>query len=366
METKEQTVTAPPVRRHNYGLDFWRTFSAFCMLFLHTAGRAEILEKSVPGTFSYYFWWFLVILFYVGNNYILASGYTGYTPKEKKQDWSKVVMVWMQAVFYSVAGYIVFSIYLKDPLEPLEFVKSFFPMSNITEYWFVTSYIGLSILRPSLDKALRNTGEEDLKKLIPVLLVLFSVYSIFSAGTDPFHLTEGYSVIWFIVLYLLGGIIRKCRIDEKFSAKKAILIQAALVAVTFLWKNFGFSFHFIRTTITPDSLIKVTSPTILCASLMQLIVFSKMKFSDTFNKVFSITSASVLACYLINTHPLYINRIVYLQLASWTSKRISSILPRLGLYMILFFAVSVLVENCRAWLFKKLKIQALVRKIVRS
>lgn len=173
----------------------------------------------------------------------------------------------------------------------------------------------------------------------------------------------GYSFIWLTLLFILGGIIKKCEIGKNLKKYQIILIIFGLYLITFLYKMHGIEFSIMNLSINKDILISYISPTILIASIMYVILFSKLKFNNTGNKIIKFIAPSVFSIYILNNHNLiwdYIMKDLFIDKANEFPL---TILLNIFGFTIIFACISVLLDKLRLLIFKSFKIDKLINKI---
>lgn len=125
------------------------------------------------------------------------SVYSGYRKK-------KAVNLWAEICFYSVSGMFIVSL-LNGTLSSLtvkQIIYAFFPITSF-QYWFATTYFILYLLVPYINKMIINLSSSELRKLICILLIIWSIVPTF------FELSVVYSQLGlFVLLYLIGAYIR--------------------------------------------------------------------------------------------------------------------------------------------------------------
>ena len=99
------------------------------------------------------------------------------------------------------------------------------------QYWFFTYYVLLIVLAPMLNLFIKNVTREQLKKSLSILLIIFSIVPTFNIFKDSFRTNGGYSVIWFIILYLIASYIRLYGVKQKFYGMGYVLASIFLLIV---------------------------------------------------------------------------------------------------------------------------------------
>ena len=152
------------------------------------------------------------------------------------------------------------------------------------KYWFINAYIGLLFLTPILNVAVDHLSH----KVYISSLLFFYVLAFLDAfwGVSGIRIAGGYSLIWFIFLYLLGRYV-KCY-QPSLSKKQLI----TLIAISCLCNSF-----LIFTLHSCD----YVNPFIVIQSVSTLLLFTKFEIkSDVINLV----AASTTMVYLVNLHPV--------------------------------------------------------------
>lgn len=142
------------------------------------------------------------------NVYVLISGYF---LSAAPCSWKRAVRPVVQTLFYTVLippllaalGVLpaseAFGIY--------HIWNSIFPVQS-GHYWFVTAYVVMVLFSPVLNAALDRLDRKELRWVLAALLLFFCVGKSFSPirfAPDRY----GYDFGWFLVLYLIGGYLRR-------------------------------------------------------------------------------------------------------------------------------------------------------------
>lgn len=339
--------------RRNYGIDLLRIIAGFYIVFIHAIGQGGVLEHLQKGTLSYSVMWALQIIGNCGVDiFILISGYTSIMKKEQKDNWNRLIQLWIEVLFYNVLGYLLYNLTHNIRIVPHDLLMTFMPISNTT-YWYFSIFAGFSAIKPILDKGIRSLDEDQLKPLFLILWLVFCIYPVFYGG---FGIIDGFSVIWFIVLYSIAAIAKRAEIGKNHSKPILIIMILALAAFTWLWKLYGFEFYTFGKKIDNDTLLPYASPTIAGIAFLHVILFSKFRFPENIKKIIRFAAPSAFAIYILNTHPSYWHNELRDRFTELASRRISVLLPRIFLYTITFVVTAVLIDKIRQYLFKKLSL----------
>ncbi len=297
------------------------------------------------------------------NVYILISGYFGVKSSFRM---SKLARLWGTVIFYSVAitvilglsGHMTTAQGAVDiaELTVYDWMNVVFPIVT-QEYWFITAYVILYLFMPFL-----NAGMEKLDQKVfrHILIALFAIFSV-AKSVLPMNLPtdeQGYDVLWFVCLYLLGGYVGKygCRLFENKVLSAAVYVASALgmvglaFAARYLYLSKGILADFVLTNhfYTYNHVFCVTAAIGLFGMFTGLHI-RRAQLSAGICRVASCT----MAVYLIHEQ-LYMRYLwptwfsVQEQAGKWT------FLPHMLMTVVCVFAVCVLMELIRKGVAKKL------------
>ena len=148
--------------------------------------------------------------------FIIISGYFMITNNRRKL--GKAINLMFVCSAYSVVKCIVNTLAAGSVLTAKAVAASVFPKS-----YYVYIYCALYLLSPYINKAVDRLNKRDYKKLLGVMLVLFSVWpTVMDCVQAQFGLKytdisfisadgngRGFTFVNFVLLYLIGGYIRK-------------------------------------------------------------------------------------------------------------------------------------------------------------
>ena len=356
--------TAPAVlntkRERNYGIDLLRIVSMLMIIILHMCGHGGILKNTVPLSYRYEVAWFLETASYCAVNcYALISGYVGIKSKFK---YSGIAALWLQVAFYTVSIAVIMAI-VSPNMGKTEVFNAFFPVSNKT-YWYFTAYFCISFFTPVVNKAFESLTNGQLKAIGVAIILLFSVLPLL-AEKDVFFTNRGYSPIWLILLYVLGGIIARCDLFSKTKPVVFILLYFVMVVIT--WGE-RLICDYLNSGRTGDDLLKIrltlyTSPTVLFSAIFLIMGFSKIKTGKIASKLIGIFAPVSFSVYLIHENP-YVREAVI--------KKLFVDFPKFGAVKIFFvllisavaiYLVCAAIDMLREQIFKLLRVKKTLQKI---
>ena len=91
--------------------------------------------------------------------------------------------------------------------------QEYYPMIYV-RYWFFTSYFGMYLFLPVINKGIVSLSKYELRLVVLTTLFIFIFWRFYkNPGQDMFHMNSGFSMVWFLSLYLTGVYIEKYRVD---------------------------------------------------------------------------------------------------------------------------------------------------------
>ena len=352
------SVAQLPARERNYGIDLLRIVSMMMVVTLHVLGHGGILKSATALSLNYELVWALEILCYCAVNcYALISGYVGVDSKFKL---TNIALIWLQVVFYSVL-LTAFCAYLSPDIYVDSIWKAFLPVKNDT-YWYFTAYFFAFFLTPFVNAALNNLSINQLKLTGTLLVIVASILPMLFKS-DVFFLNNGYSALWILIMYVLGGIIKKTGFMQKVKWYALALIY--LLACFFTWAEKYIVDYLkvneIETSYTKSKLVSYTSLTIVLASVALVVLFSKIKAGKWSAKLISFFAALTFGVYLIHEMPLIRNMFLKNKLTELVSLDAWQLIAVIVAIVISIFLVCAGVEYVRGMLFKVLRIKQLLQ-----
>ncbi len=355
-----QTVPSLQVvkKERNYGIDLLRIVSMLMIIVLHLCGHGGILKNTVPLSYRYEVAWFLETASYCAVNcYALISGYVGIRSKFK---YSNIVGLWLQVVFYTLSISIIMAI-ISPNIGKVEVFNALFPISNKT-YWYFTAYFCIFFFTPVVNKAFEKLTNVQLKAIGFAIILIFSILPFF-AEKDIFFTNKGYSPLWLILLYILGGIIKECELFSKTKPIIFLLLYFATVIIT--WGERLICDYFnasnIGNALLTVKLTSYTSPTVLFAAIFLLMGFSKIKIGKIASKLISIFAPVSFSVYLIHENPYVRETVIKKLLVIFSEFSAVKIFFTLLILALAIYLVCAVIDMLREQLFKLLRIKKLLQ-----
>lgn len=180
----------------------------------------------------------LVSVFVVITGYFMVSQ----TKLALKRPIELLIIIAYYGLFWRVVG-----LMQGEAFSLVDLIKSFFPYFYGT-HWFIKTYLILFLLAPFLNKTLLNLNKNSYRLLMFIQLMLFSVWYSFGHGAPIAD--DGYGILNFITLYIMGGYIRRFGEDCEFLQKCTswnclagyFMCAGFTAAISFFINPFGYAF----------------------------------------------------------------------------------------------------------------------------
>ncbi len=346
-------------RQSNFEL--MRIISMIMIILWHSLAwtdRGNVLINCSRDSLKVIFEFIMFIIVVHVNSYVLVSGYFQSKNKFKMSKLLKTVnMVWFYRIVLMIFM-IVINIW--HPTN-IEIFRNSFPI-NLDFYWFFNVYALLYCISPFLNGYIEKSSKKDLKKLIIVLFLLFSILP-YITGMKAFD-NNGFTLYNFVLLYFIGAYLRKYPVRDWYIFKNVSknLFQIICISVfigcalfNFLLTRFGASilsysniFNEIGSNLNRFPPI-YSNPFVIIQTIAYFCFFGTLNFkSRIINKLSSLT----FGVYLLHDH-YQLKHYIYI----WTKINNGPIesykfIPFLFIMVLLIYIVCSIIEWLRQILFK--------------
>lgn len=307
----------------NYGIDLLRFISMVFVVIIHLFEHGGILQQLTEGTTYVIGWSFFIIVNCAVDIYIIISGYVTYREQQETVDYSSYTKLWLQVVFYSCLAYFI-GIWGGKTFSLIEFVKCFFPVTT-DQYWFFTKYSMMFFIMPVINRFAKYSTDKELTTVTIVGIAAFSIYcTAVSPAYNAFDISSGYSFIWFVVLYIVGVWMKKCKIPYRINNRKLTLILISSYLIPVLMKTFvaGATYSLFGQSMGEDILISYTAPTTVAVSVAYVSIFSKLKLGNNQIRIIKALTPATFATYLLHDNRIVrylfiFNRFSWVAMLEW-------------------------------------------------
>ena len=235
------------------------------------------------------------------NVFIMASGWI---MCKREVHLRRLVNLWFTVVFWSFAIAVLFQC-CGYSTSPRTWIYAFMPV-GCNRYWFFTVYVGLFLTMPFLNCCVSNLDPKGRTILALGGFILLSVYPSVLRH-DLFVTNNGYSLLWFVYLYLFAACARLNSWDQRVSWRVgcALIILGGICSVML-----PIVLRKASDMIGLKPLVSVfsayTSPFLFVEAIGFMIVFTKIKVeSISCRKLITLVVPSVFSVYIIHSNAVF-------------------------------------------------------------
>lgn len=342
------------VRQSNFEL--MRIIAMLMIIFWHILYHADVIDNA-NSSLSVILIFIRTLIYIHVNTFVLASGYFLCETKFKM---SKLFQLNNLTWFYRVIIPIILLFCGLISIDAFSFIKLIIPFPTVG-YWFMTAYLYLYIISPFLNVIINNIKKEDHKKLLLILFIIFSVLP-FLTNQMIYDTEDGFGLLQFIILYLIGAYFRKYKIEDSYylkrfslNAKRLILLcsyifLAIILGFIYVATIYGSYGKFIDAffNIISKSIMSYSNPFIIIESVLFFLFFSLLNIKS---KLINIIASTTLGVYLIHDN-MYLRRILFNWLGFTQDSYSVSILIKIFICTFLIFFICSLIEYIRQKIFQ--------------
>ena len=359
--TEEKPLSVCPMEGHNYGIDALKLLSMLMVAVLHVLGQGGILSVLPSDTINGSVAWLLEIASYGAVNiFALVTGYLMYGRHFKT---GRLLSLWTEVVFYALAVFLVFRLFLPEAAADFSVLWAFAPASYRL-WWYFTAYFALFFFMPFLNRLLTVLTGRQTAVLSAFVFVLFSFLPTAFYNTN-FGLSGGYSFLWIASLYIIGAAVRKY--DFAHGLKKRYALSLYVGAVLLTWGSRTAIRHCARLlslkNVNQNLLIDYLSPTIVLSSVALLLLFKELKLGEGLGRLCKALAPLSFAVYIIHAHPLIWENLMKERFIFLSEQNAFVMAGGVLLAAAGIFAVCVGIEFLRVLLFRVTRLSALLSRL---
>ena len=204
-------------KKRNAAIDFLRIITMIGIIYTHILHQGKGFYKY--NRYKYKLKSFLTYIFCHSNVYALISGIIGY----KSSKYSNLLYIWLCVVFYCVSIRYYYLKFKKGAFVKGELYIDYYPIIYM-RYWYCTSYFGMFIFLPAINKGIQYLSKSEFKLLVMNIFGIFVFWQTYiNSKIDAFKFNEGQSTIWLLCLYIIGAYIGK--FNKVYTGKKRYIFS---------------------------------------------------------------------------------------------------------------------------------------------
>lgn len=203
-------------------------------------------------------------------------------------------------------------------------------------YWFIVDYIGLLILSPVLNKGVDALDRRSFRNLLlagyAIILIYDFIFRVPVLGSEG-----GYSVLWFLFLYMLG------RYMHIHGLEFISRFRVSLLILTVALQTFLFYYGLIG--------MRYTNPLILLEAVCMISIFRKWHFHNSF---INYAASGCLMAYMLHMQPVLVPFIRKFLVSEYRLHGYWIYMAEIVCLSVGVFAIAVLIDKAQAALYRKI------------
>lgn len=352
------------MQKRVYGIDLLRIISMYMIMALHTMSNGGGLLYHQVNTWHTQVILLLTFLNNIAVNlFAIISGYVGLHSHHRT---SRIVELWLQVIFYSWSIMIFFYFWKPDLLPHSQIIGSLFPTLSM-QYWYFNSYLLLFVFIPLLNSGINKLSHRQFRSLCLGLFLLTSCCGALFFN-DVFKLSNGFSGIWLIILYLYGAYIKKYgECLKKISIKQDLAgyVVVSLIGVLICNIMVLHSSGYHNGSVLYHMWFKwfaYNTPFAVIGAIFVFLAFLRVKVQKNWLRKLIIKLGSLaFGTYLLQT-----NYIVYAWFKgfyrSFYSQNIITMVVLILLTAFAWYMLGTMIDWVRSYIFRKLSIVSCVMR----
>ncbi len=338
----------------NASLDLLRNISMFMIVIWHSLVHGGVINLYVGSeqmTMDYFIVILLMAFLVVHVNcFVLVSGYFLCQSEFKL---SKVLRLWLEALFWSVLlNFLIYSV--EKPtfdFSTREIIKIISPFTQ-DRYWFFTTYLLMYIISPACNVAIKYMSQrQHLVSILAFGIMFFGVDAAIYWNQDIFISYN--NPLFFLFLYFVAAYFRLYPPKKRpwFLGYIACMLVGVFWVINipeWLLTNF-------EEQIKINPFISYTSLSCVLGSIFFFLTFLQMNVKGIIAKISCAVAPLTFGIYLIHEHSV-VRQNIWEYFKPYQYAESNWFIPILLLISAIVFVVCGVFESLRALLFKLLKI----------
>lgn len=293
----------------NYGIDLLRCLAMFLIVVIHIYNQGGLMNALISKKSYYVNYGVRLIALGAVNLYAMISGYVMLYGSFKPR---RLISLWLQVVFWGLVLCAVGKFVLPQAIGNFtvpqtigkrEWIRAVLPITQ-KEFWYFSAYAGVFLLSPLINRGILTLSEKQAFCLMVSCILLFSFGSVFGKfyQGDPFAMGSGYSVIWLLVMYIVGACLNASSAARKAKVCNLLLTMIVCFSLSLAWAAVSLP-KFME--VTRKQVNSYLNPLMLIFDICLFCLFSKMKLRGTFiRKLIGFLAPLTFSVYIIHVHPL--------------------------------------------------------------
>jgi surface polysaccharide O-acyltransferase-like enzyme len=347
--------------KRNIGIDALKIVSMFMVVVLHVLGQGGLLEALPQFSIRYSISWFIEIMGLCSVNCFAMV--TGYLNADKKYNFKGLISLWLQVIFYSIIMVLVVKLVYPERINSYYITKMFLPTFSHS-YWYFTAYFGVYLFMPLLNVVIQKTERKTITNILVLIILCVGIGGLFNSNL--MWEASGYSTIWLMIMYLLGGVYKKYKTKKEKNGLTYIFYFLLFCAIDFCIKmvvdKYFVNVDYINRL--SYSTLNYSSIFLVLASIQLFRFFEQYEPNNKYvEKIVNFLVPTSFGVYLVHVNPAVWENFMkgrFLYCTNYLSV----------MYIVVFFASCIglyllcsFIDYGRLKLFEKIKVKNFVIKV---
>ena len=270
----EKIIKQKPTRF--YGLDLLKIIAMINIINLHINLQIKYYNINPQSLKFKPIFRLEAFSFWPVNAFGLISGIVGY----KNYKFIKMIYLWFIYIFYSIFFSTI--LYYKSSIGTRDFILSFFPL-GIRRNWYVNAYIFMYYFLPFIINSINSINKILFNKIVLHFFFIYSIYYIIIKSniknTNFNFIDEGYTSLWLLILYIVGGYLRR------FYIHKDIISNVLLLQIYFICSLITSEYIIYNARRNKFQILiflSYNSPIIIIQALSLIFLFSNININNKY------------------------------------------------------------------------------------
>ena len=355
-------------KQRNPGIELLRIIDMYAIIIHHILLFGKLLSKFKKYQVLHFI---NISCFFHICVFGLISGIVG----NKTHKYSNLLYLWFCALFYSLGIHIIYKSLYPNLVNNYEIFKWFFPII-FKKYWYITTYFGMYLFLPLINKGLSIINKSELKIIVLSLIGIFIIWRDFIRfKKDPFLFSSGYSVLGLLMFYIIGAYLGKYIIIKNTNLFFHIIYLIIYISSSYLCYYLSFYNGIKAKLIIIIKLkqlfsLRINSIAMIIQGISLTLIFSRIKYNKYLSKIFIFLGPLTLGVYLIHCHHYIINFEFPKLFKNYNiNKPLKTIINLIFLKGIIIYIKCLIIDYFRNLIFKFFKIRQiciLSEKIIKN
>lgn len=323
-------------KQRESNIELLRILLAVGVIVLHYNYYGGVFDSVRSGSANQILFYFTENIFICAvDTFVLISGY--FLSTTKTTNYIRIIKIILQTMLFGAGWYLLTAIL--HNIVGIELFKGVV-IALIPKNYYVTFYVVICVLAPFINKFMATLSQYEWKRFVLILVYILSIWAVVADvitsetniiyGISPISADgsqAGYTLINFILMYIIGAYIRENPIKTRISIH--IIVLAGLTLLLVLW-----SFLTKENNLPTANIVwAYNNPVIILYSANLFILFSKIKIGCS--KIINFFGKASFSVYL-----LHISLIPHFKIERFVNSNIMVLIGHMLFTIVVIYMIS--------------------------